>query len=811
MWGFAAVPLFAEELPLIPYPQQVVTGEGSFNWSTTDQYVFEITHEVFADPISHNAIELMCLTLDEQGFQYTVDTLLDKARQNYELIFRRQGVENSGNTQSKYQTSAEGYWLRVLPNQILAKGADPAGLLYAVQSFRQLIQSLGAIQGLLPCCTIIDYPSFSFRGIMDDISRGPLPNLEFMKTQIERCAYYKINVFGFYIEHVLRTPRHNAYAPDDGLTLDELNELQQYASKFNVSLLGSFQSFGHFRNILQHPEYQGLGVSDRTLYPGDSNALNFLFEVYESIYPVFDHPIFNINGDEVYDLARGPLHELAKREGEASIFLSHIQPLLTKVGNLGKRPGMWGDMLVKYPQLLADIPSETVVFCWDYDADGDFHHWTDPVVAAGLEFIACPGIVNSYALWPDLEKSELNIRRFVNHAFAEGALGIYTTIWDDGGRHFFHSDWYGVAVAGAYSWAPDSLSQAKTRDHYGMIHFQDTSRLFGELLSELSGMKNIPRLARLNNYLLNTAFGSSSSSIEQIDTSGFVMIQKASERLQKILLQLNKSDISEASKRELAIWKLKVQTLSANVETASSFLNLAQEPEPKLMIRNAIHHWQILRDSFSKFWFEENRAYWYDKAIKLYGEKISALTEILQSQDLHVRSTVSRFAATSSFSMCYFLGAGPFKGGFEVDYLLENEDETGIQPAAIDYFRNQSGEDQGWQKIISTRSGEFCLADFYPVDGRDSIIVYTVAHIDLDQDMMIPIDVTSRAPLKMFFNGEELKAGLGQREHLVLPGKEGKNYLLLKMQYQNSDDSCFSLQLNENISVRQNKYKYRLN
>ena len=255
-----------------------------------------------------------------------------------------------------------------------------------------------------------------------------------------------------------------------------------------------------------------------------------------------------------------------------------------------------------------------------------------------------------------------------------------------------------------------------------------------------------------------------------------------------------------------------MQTLSANVETARLLLNLSQEPQPELAIRDAIERWQILQDSFTKYWFEENRAYWYEEAIKLYEDKISVLTEIPQSQDAHEENRVSRFAATSSFTMRYFLGAGPFKGdGFEDDYLLENGGESGIKPAAIDYFQNQSGEDQGWQKIISTRSGEFCLADFYPVDGRDSIIVYAVAHIDLDQAMMIPIEVTSRSPFKMFFNGEDLNAESVQRAHLKLPGKEGKNYLLLKIQYQDSNDSCFSLRLKEDIKVRQNKYKYRLN
>ena len=48
----------------------------------------------------------------------------------------------------------------------------------------------------------------------------------------------------------------------------------------------------------------------------------------------------------------------------------HIMPLLDHVIELGKRPALWGDVLLQYPELLQDIPQETVVFTWNYNGVG---------------------------------------------------------------------------------------------------------------------------------------------------------------------------------------------------------------------------------------------------------------------------------------------------------------------------------------------------------------------------------------------------------------------------------------------------------
>jgi len=54
-----------------------------------------------------------------------------------------------------------------------------------------------------------------WRGVSDDISRGPIPSLAYLKTQIRTLAEYKINLVGFNMEHVFNFQTQSLVAPRD--------------------------------------------------------------------------------------------------------------------------------------------------------------------------------------------------------------------------------------------------------------------------------------------------------------------------------------------------------------------------------------------------------------------------------------------------------------------------------------------------------------------------------------------------------------------------------------------------------------------
>ncbi len=153
----------------------------------------------------------------------------------------------------------EGYLLKIEKKAITIVANTPAGVFYGVQSLRQIFR--GNPEPLeVKAMTIRDWPSLAFRCIMDDISRGPIPTMDYMKLQVRRYAEMKINNMSFYIEHVVQTEKYPDMAPSEGgITVEEFRELSEYAADYHMELVGSFQSLGHFEKILSLPQFRAPG------------------------------------------------------------------------------------------------------------------------------------------------------------------------------------------------------------------------------------------------------------------------------------------------------------------------------------------------------------------------------------------------------------------------------------------------------------------------------------------------------------------------------------------------------------------------
>lgn len=483
---------------IIPSPKKITGSDKVVDW-VPNRTIFSIEYSLLLNknPVTSRAVELaknLPIPLNSEAHSIIIQLILKDQNLHIDEKMRQICPDSIWGKE-------EGYMLSIKNNQILAYGFDHAGLLYAIHSLRQLIQSY--VHGKpITEKIIIDFPSFSFRGVMDDISRGPLSNMSFLKKQIERLSLLKINVVSYYTEHIIKTKKHFAYAPLDGITLSEFSELSTFADSFNIKIMGSFQSLGHFKNILSHPHYSHLGVSERMLSPGAPSSLQFLYDNYKVIASGSSHPFFNINCDEAYDLDRGPiLADLASQMGKDGILFNHIYPLLQYVRKIDKVPAMWGDMLLKYPNIISKLPSETVILTWNYDDAPAYDSHILPFKDRGYSFVVCPGIVNSYRLWPDHQTTGNNISNFSYEGWKHGALGILTTLWDDGGRHFFGNNWYNVAIAAEHSWNPQQkLKESFATDFYqGLL--QGRSLLFQQFLRQLQEFNNIEGLEKLNNSI----------------------------------------------------------------------------------------------------------------------------------------------------------------------------------------------------------------------------------------------------------------------------------------------------------------------
>src|SRR4029077_20840504 len=139
-----------------------------------------------------------------------------------------------GNDADRFK--AEGYVIDVTQSSVTVSGATDVGLFYGVQTLRQLVQNspLSPISSVwaphIPGVHIVDWPTMEWRGVHDDLSRGPIPTLDYIKKEIRTLAEYKVNMYSLYMEDVFAYKKHPLASPAEGaITADDIKELVKYA------------------------------------------------------------------------------------------------------------------------------------------------------------------------------------------------------------------------------------------------------------------------------------------------------------------------------------------------------------------------------------------------------------------------------------------------------------------------------------------------------------------------------------------------------------------------------------------------------
>lgn len=222
----------------------------------------------------------------------------------------------------------QAYQLVVEPRGVTLRYVGEAGLVNGHLTLAQLQQLYG---DAIPCCTITDWPAFTYRGWMDDISRGPVPHQAFRQKQWQRLHALKYNFCNYYTEHTLYQPEFPdlapAYAAECTPHPDEVINLQLFA---------------HAEKTLRIPFYQHLMDSRANFNPSVEETYGFLKKRIAAAYKRFGSnqdtrpPFFIINCDETEQLGTGRARKLVDSLGADQVYVDHINRCYELVKEIGR-------------------------------------------------------------------------------------------------------------------------------------------------------------------------------------------------------------------------------------------------------------------------------------------------------------------------------------------------------------------------------------------------------------------------------------------------------------------------------------------
>lgn len=243
---------------------------------------------------------------------------------------------------------ADGYKLSVTADSVRVSAGDRGGVLYAMQTLRQLFDAdlhEGAESLTAPCCQIEDAPRYKWRGLMLDSARH-FWDVATVKRYLDLMFRNKLNVFHWHLTddqgwriEIKKYPLLTEIGskrkdteihgwksldmegkPHEGFyTQEEIREIVRYAEERNIMVVPEIDMPAHFAAAMA--AYNWLGCREipcevhwffagfvpkhmnwpdwnRSACAGKETTYEFIFNVLDEMAELFPAPYFHIGGDE---------------------------------------------------------------------------------------------------------------------------------------------------------------------------------------------------------------------------------------------------------------------------------------------------------------------------------------------------------------------------------------------------------------------------------------------------------------------------------------------------------------------------------
>ncbi len=251
--------------------------------------------------------------------------------------------------EEKPELGNEGYHLIIDKKRIRIKANHPSGCFYGIQSLLQLLP-VNVTTGkplIIATGEIIDYPQYSYRGAMLDVSRHFF-EVEDVKRFIDFLATYKMNHLHLHLSddqgwriEIKSWPKLTEIGGSTEVgggeggfyTQEEFSEIVKYAVERYVTIVPEIDMPGHTNAALaSYPElncdgkarklYTGTRVGFSTLCTDKEITYSFVDDVIREISAISPGPYFHIGGDESHVT---PLDDYV-------YFINRVQDIVTKYG-----------------------------------------------------------------------------------------------------------------------------------------------------------------------------------------------------------------------------------------------------------------------------------------------------------------------------------------------------------------------------------------------------------------------------------------------------------------------------------------------
>lgn len=316
----------------------------SFSLSAQSDIIPKPQKEIYKDGFF--VIDKNCVIYSNEKNAFNCNYLQDKIQKATGFPFTKVKKHPLNNyvileVDPQMEIPVEGYVLKSDSTGIIIKAKSKAGIFYGVQSFLQLLppavysgRTTGREEWKIPICNIEDYPRFSYRGMMLDVSRTFF-DYDVIIKYIDWLSYHKINKFHWHLaddngwrieikkypelttkgawrgpEEVLQPSYGSGNKRYGGFyTQEQIKKIVAYAAERNIEIIPEIDLPGHSRAVTStYPQVLCRKTDTSLSIQGEgknvwcvSKESNYkmLEDIIAEIAHLFPSKYIHIGGDEV--------------------------------------------------------------------------------------------------------------------------------------------------------------------------------------------------------------------------------------------------------------------------------------------------------------------------------------------------------------------------------------------------------------------------------------------------------------------------------------------------------------------------------
>lgn len=356
--------------------------------------------------------------------------------------------------------SRESYEMSIGPSGATATARSSAGLYYAAQTLRQMVEGRGAAASL-PEAEVRDWPTFAYRGYMMDFSHAQLPTPNEVRSQLDFLARFKTNQYLFYTEASVELQGFPTLMAEARYSQAEVRAIIDYARKRHIDVVPNMELFGHLHDLFRMERYADLSnIPHGGEFKADDPRIPPLLEDWiGQMARLFPSPFFHMGFDETWLIES----EAAKlRADPADLYLRRLKQVAAVIEKNGKRPWAYADMMEKFPKILASLPPNLTAFIWHYFPleDALYDRIFAPFVKNRTPVSLMSAVINWNWLVTDYDRSFRNVDKLVAAARKYRALGFYQSGWTDDTQTLTRPGRPALAYAAVAAWQVAPVDRA---------------------------------------------------------------------------------------------------------------------------------------------------------------------------------------------------------------------------------------------------------------------------------------------------------------------------------------------------------------